>query len=271
MTLASATVAFGPGGPVLRAGAGLPIEVMVLGRPVAEAVEMLPRLFNLCRVAQGMAARLSLGMPAAGDLRAEVVREHVLKLCVLLPRALGMAPLAIPADPSVLVGAEGPLAPLARRIAGMFAPGEACCDALPLPPGPLAEGAFENSAAGRQAGNYLLRQVEASHGRGPLWRLFGLVADLEAALQGRLPEPTVTDGVACVPATRGAYGLRMTQAAGIVTGITRRTPTDHILAPGGALMQSLARLPAAKRALAPLVIALHDPCIPVTLREVQDA
>lgn len=268
MTLAAATVAFGPGGPVLRAGAGLPVEAMVLGRPVGEAAELLPRLFNLCRVAQGMAARMSLGMAATGDLRAEVVRDHVLKLCVMLPRALGMAPLAIPPDPLALVGAARPLA---ARIAGMFAPGEACCDVLPLPPDPLAEGAFENSAAGRQAGLPALRAVEASHGRGPLWRFVGLVADLEAAVAGRLPAPVVADGVACVPAARGAYGLRLAQAGGIVTGITRRTPTDHMLAPGGALVQALARLPAAKRALAPLVIALHDPCIPVTVREVQDA
>ena len=107
---------------------------------------MLPRLFNLCRVAQGMAALLSLGLPAAGDLRAEVIRDHLMKLCLLLPRALGAAPLPLPADPACLPGSRGlpadgnpagwdsPLAPLATRIAAAFAPGEACrCVAAPSP------------------------------------------------------------------------------------------------------------------------------------------
>ena len=283
MTLAAASIVFGPAGPVLRPGPMLPVEAMLLGKPMAEAAEMLPRLFNLCRVAQGMAALLSLGLPAAGDLRAEVIRDHLMKLCLLLPRALGAAPLPLPADPACLPGSRGlpadgnpagwdsPLAPLATRIAAAFAPGEACSDALPPPPRPLAEGAFENSAAGRQAGHPALKAIEAAHGRGPLWRFFGLVADLDAALQGRLPAPTVANGIACVPAARGAYGLRIAQAGGIVTGLHRRTPTDHLLAPGGALIGALAALPLAKRALAPLVVALHDPCIPVTIDEVQHA
>ncbi|NGM47677.1 hypothetical protein G5B31_19265 [Rhodobacter sp. SGA-6-6] len=283
MTPAAASIVFGPAGPVLRPGPQLPVEAMLLGKPVAEAAGMLPRLFNLCRVAQGMAAFLSLGLPAAGDLRAEVIRDHLVKLCVLLPRALGMAPLPLPADPASLLGRRGlpadgdpagwdsPLAPLAGRIAASFAPGEARSAALPPPPSPLAEGAFENSAAGRQAGQPGLKAIEAVCGRGPLWRFFGLVADLEAAIQGRLPAPTVADGIARVPAARGAYGLRIAQAGGIVTGLHRRTPTDHLLAPGGALIGALAALPAAKRALAPLVVALHDPCIPVTIGEAQDA
>lgn len=283
MTLAAARIGFTTGGPVLRPGPGLPVEAMLLGKPVAEAADLLPRLFNLCRVAQGMAARLSLGLPATGDLRAEVIRDHLLKLCVLLPRALGAAPLPVPADPALLPGSKGfpadgnpagwdsPLAPLARRIADAFAPGEACSGQLPPPPGPLAEGAFENSAAGRQAGHPALMAVEAAWGRGPLWRFFGLLADLEAAMQGHLPAPTAARGIACVPAARGAYGLRIAQAGGIVTGLLRRTPTDHLLAPGGALIRALATLPAPKRALAPIVVALHDPCIPVTVDEAQDA
>ena len=107
--------------------------------------------------------------------------------------------------------------------------------------------------------------------RGPLWRVWGLVADLEAACLGHLPAPQVTGTTACVPAARGAYALRLTQGAGLVTGITRITPTDHQLAPGGALIQALASLPATRRALAPQVIALHDPCIAVTVTEAQDA
>ena len=41
---------------------------------------------------------------------------------------------------------------------------------------------LDSSAAGRQATHPLLCSVEASHGRGPLWRLCGLLADLQAAL-----------------------------------------------------------------------------------------
>ncbi len=75
----------------------------------------------------------------------------------------------------------------------------------------------------------------------------------------------VEAGVAAVQAARGAYALRLVQEGGVVTAIARRTPTDHQLAPGGPLERALAALPADGRALAPLVLALHDPCIPVTV------
>lgn len=275
-----ATVTFGPEGPMLRAAPQLPFEAMVLGKPVSTATDLLPRLFNLCRMSQGLAARLALGLPTIEDTSAEVVRHHALKLCIILPKALGMSPNPFPADPQAILGTEGvPSRPedllrtdsLARRIADRFLPGSAICHVLPPPPSPLAEGAFENSAAGRQARHPLLRAIETEWGRGPFWRYAGILADLEAALCGKLPGPTAKDGIATVPAARGVYALRITQAAGLVTGITRRTPTDHLLAPGGALLQSLTTLPASLRSLAPLVIALHDPCVPLTIREAQDA
>lgn len=305
MTLSAATVTLGPR-PTLTAAAPLPVEAMVLGKPVAEAAEVLPRLFNLCRAAQGLAAKLSLGLPATEVPTAEIIRDHTLKLCITLPRAFGLDPITIPPTglqaqqpaasdalppggrgmgkegfASDLLGPDGlandpadmkgPLAPLFRQIAKTFPPDVATCPDLPAPQGPLEEGAFENSAAGRQSAHPLLRHIEQSHGRGPLWRLVGLMADLEAALLNRLPAPTVTEGIAAVPAARGTYALRITQRDGLVTGITRRTPTDHLLAPGGALLQSLASLPEPLHHLAPQVIALHDPCIPVTVREAADA
>ncbi len=283
MSLRAATVTFGEQGPVLEAAPPLPLEALLLGRPVAEVVEFLPRIFNLCRAAQGAAARLSLGLAPGGGLEAETIRDHVLKLCVTLPQAFGSKPLAIPADPAALLGPAGlpadmaglpswesPAAALAGQIGDAFAPGMACCAELPAPPHPLAEGAFENSAAGRQAMHPLLRSVEASHGRGPLWRYLGLLADLEAALQSRLPLPRVEDGVATVPAARGSYALWLRQTGGRVTGIVRRTPTDHMLAPGGALLQSLRTLPPALKMNAG-VVALHDPCVPVTVREAAHA
>ena len=304
MTLSSATVTFGPHGPTLTAGPALPVEALVLGKPVTEAADLLPRIFNLCRMAQGVAAKLSLGLPAAEDPTSEIIRDHVLRLCITLPQTFGLPPLPLPdlgqeqraqgsaplplsgggrgrGSPAALLGpgglpdemaeVQGPLVPLVRTIAKAFPPGTATSSALPAPTDSLAEGPFENSAAGRQSHHPLLRRIEQSHGRGPLWRLAGLMADLDAALQNRLPAPTVKDGIATVPAARGTYALRLTQANGLVTGLTRRTPTDHMLAPGGALLQSLASLPEALHHLAARVIALHDPCVPVTVREAQHA
>lgn len=309
MTLSAATVTLGPQ-PTLTAAAPLPVEALLLGKPVAEAADLLPRLFNLCRAAQGMAAKLSLGLPVTEDPTAEIIRDHVLKLCITLPRAFGLPLIPIPSPqgrgeveehaprevtslppgrggmgrggsaadllgPNGLATApadiDGPLAPLFRHVAKTFPPDIATCPRLPAPQDPLAEGAYENSAAGRQSGHPLLRRIEQTHGRGPLWRLAGLMADLDAALSDRLPAPTVTDGTATVPAARGTYALRITQRDGLVTGLTRRTPTDHLLAPGGALLQSLASLPKPLHHLAPQVVALHDPCIPVTVREAANA
>lgn len=304
MTISAATVTLGLQ-PILTAAAPLPLDALLLGKPVAEVADLLPRLFNLCRAAQGAAARLSLGLPVTEDPIAEIIRDHVLKLCITLPKSVGLDPIPRPAADlqaprpapgtslplpgggsgrgyaATLLGPDGlptdpadisgPLAPLFQRVARTFPPDIATCNALPTPDTPVAEGAFENSAAGRQSAHPLLRRIEQTHGRGPLWRLAGLMADLDAALAGRLPSSTVTDGTATVPAARGTYALRISHRNGLVTGITRRTPTDHILAPGGALLQSLASLPEPLHHLAPQVIALHDPCIPVTVREAADA
>lgn len=289
MTLSAAFVTFGPDGPLLTAAAPLPVEAMVLGRKGAEAAELLPRLFNLCRGAQGLAARMALGLAesdSGDEVQREILRDHVLKICVTLPLLFGQDRLSVPVAPETLLGRRGlperladlqgwdsPAAALAEKLILLFAPGLAVCAALPAPPAdaPLAKGAFENSAAGRQVNHPLLRQTEAAFGRGPLWRYLGLLADLEAVLRGDLPRARLCGDVALVPAARGAYALRLTQSGGLVTGIDRRTPTDHLLAPEGALLHALATLPPALRHLAPQVIALHDPCIPVTVREASHA
>lgn len=283
------------GAQILPAPA-LPLETLLRGRPVAEAAQMLPRLFNLCREAQGLAARLALGLtPTAPDadpgapapntaLRGEILRDHGAKLLVTLRRSFDLAPLPLQAlTPALLFGAAGrmpqnladlaqwqatdlPAAALLREITTLFAPHSATTRALPPPEAdPLAEGAHENSPAGRQAAHPLLQAVAATRGRGPLWRALGILADAEAALADRLPPPRLCGPTALVPAARGSYALRIDQAGGKVTGLTRRTPTDHILAPGGALQQALSRV---HPSLAPRVLALHDPCVPVTLQEV---
>ena len=130
----------------------------------------------------------------------------------LLPRSFSLASRALPRDPACLLGPRGlpsthegliAVDPVARIIDQKFPAGTAASAALPFPPEPQAEGAFENSAAGRQWLHPLLRNIESSDGRGPPWRHAGRFADLDAALSNRLPAPTVTDGTATVPACAG--------------------------------------------------------------------
>lgn len=264
----------------------LPLEALLIGRPVEDAAQMLPRLFNLCRMAQGTAALLALGLPGAEDPTPEILRDHAARIFATLRQAFGLAPL--PPPPLTAHHLFGPMGALPRTLADLmdwtasdqsiplilreigtlFPPHVATAPVLPAPPSPLAEGAYENSAAGRQTTHPLLQAVEARQGRGPLWRYLGLLADAEAALAGRLAQPELHEDIAVVQAARGAYALRLTQAEGRLTGLARRTPTDHLLAPGGALEQALSRC---HPSLAPIVIALHDPCVPVTIKEASHA
>lgn len=273
--------------------AELPLGALVLGHPVGEVARMLPRLFNLCRVAQETAVRLSLGLqmetgPTA--LADEVLRDHLLRLAVILPPLLGLPARGIAGDPLLvlfgparglpvdLIGlrtwlaADQGVTAVVSAVAKAFGPGEAAVD-LPYVDAATALSvvAVENSAAGRQATHPLLRSVAARQGRGPLWRILGMLADAEAAVAGRLPAPTIADGMARVAAARGSYALRLGQVGGMVTRIDRVTPTDHLLAPGGALECALAALPVAKRHLAPVVAALHDPCMAVKVEGMRHA
>ena len=73
-----------------------------------------------------------------------------------------------------------------------------------------------------------------------------------------------------VPAARGLYGVSAVVEAGRVRKFRRITPTDHLLAPRGALAQSLESLPGPKAAaFAPVVMAILDPCYPVRLEQAQ--
>ncbi|EEW24950.1 hypothetical protein [Rhodobacter ferrooxidans] len=275
--------------PMLDPGRPLPVAALMLGRAAVEAAEMLPRLFNLCRAAQGMAARLALGLPG-GDvqaLRAEVTREHLFKLLVVWPGMLGLPARALPTGDGMAEAVFGPqglpdaegfagwlaagagVAPLMAAVAAAFAPGEAVAD-LPMlrPEAALSIAAVENSPAGRQAGSDLLAHLAKTHGKGPLWRAMGRLVDLHDPL----PAPLVlADGTALVPAARGTYALRARQTGGIVSAFARVTPTDHMTAAGGALEMSLASLPPQKAHLARLVVDILDPCVPVTISQVQHA
>jgi len=260
---------------------GPDLAAHLAGRPVAEAAALLPRLFNLCRMAQGTAARLTLGLPVSGeDTGAEVIRDHMARLHVTLRQAFGLSPRPLPAATPDLFGPSAtlpqnlsglrdwlaqdhPLAELGRAVQAAFPPGHAVTPALPQP-APLLSPA-ENSAAGRQAQHPLMQALEQAGGRGPLCRYIGILADLAAAMTGALPPPRLlADGTAVVQAARGHYFLRIGQTAGRVTTLARLTPTDHQLAPGGALDHALRGLPPG---LAPRLVALIDPCVPVTIAE----
>ena len=86
----------------VRSAPPLPVAQLILGKPVEEAAALLPRLFNLCREAQGTAARAAFGLPPNPDwaeaLRREIIREHVVKLCLKWPGLLSMPSLALPRD-----------------------------------------------------------------------------------------------------------------------------------------------------------------------------
>lgn len=283
--------------------APLPVGEMMRGKSREEVAELLPRLFNLCRSAQAMAARLALGMPEAEDsdaLRTEILRDHILRLTMILPGHFGQSPLSLPTGwqsggdllAEALFGpqrelpdapeafdafcqADTGVALLFQKISSLFHAGEAVSDALPFVSGktgldPLAR--VENSCAVRVQDHPVVTAVEKTHGRGPLWRVVARAYDLQAMLQGtpllaRSPQP----GVAQVPATRGLYTVQAETEADLVTRFARVTPTDHLQARGGVMDQTLASLGADRTGLAPLVIDILDPCSPIRVTEVAHA
>ncbi|MFG1428077.1 nickel-dependent hydrogenase large subunit [Roseixanthobacter glucoisosaccharinicivorans] len=69
-------------------------EPLLVGRRVDDALELLPRLFNLCAAAHRAAASHALGMSDAGNasaMQAETVRDHGVALFHLWPSVLGAA------------------------------------------------------------------------------------------------------------------------------------------------------------------------------------
>jgi len=288
MTLGAASLVVGAEGWRIDRQPGPDLVAYLRGRPAADMANLLPRLFNLCRMAQASAARLTLGLPMTGeDPGAEVIRDHMARLFVTLRRAFGLAPMVPPVATPALFGPSGQmpcdlaglqgwlsqdtaLASLGRAVQTEFPAPLGVTPALPDPEPRLL--ATENSPAGRQVRHPLMQALAATQGRSPLWRYIGVLIDLQAALANALPEPRLLpDGTAMVQAARGSYFLRITQQAGLVTGLTRITPTDHQLAPGGTLELALRRLPANRPDLATRLVALFDPCIPVTVPEAHHA
>jgi hypothetical protein len=113
--------------------------------------------------------------------------------------------------------------------------------------------------------------VEAMYGRGPLWRAAGRVIDLAMILEGTPPRP--------VPRPRAGHRARDARLlrregrdAERPCHVARRiTPTDHMLAPGGALAAMLSRLPPDRAMLLPVLMTLVDPCRPLNVEAARNA
>ncbi|WP_299629201.1 hydrogenase expression/formation protein HupK [uncultured Tateyamaria sp.] len=279
----------------------LPIAELVLGKPVEEAAELLPRLFNLCRVAQGVAARAAFGLPQEPGwrqaLRYEILKEHVLKLCLKWPGQLSVPPLALPIGwmqdaPALRDALFGPgqrmptsidafmafldsgtgIGPVLKAIAQVIPPASAVRADLPLTTSNsiFDRMAQENSVAGRHAVHSVMIAIETRWGRGPLWSATGLTCDLADCLEGKLPTADLRQGRSVVPAARGLYGICAQLTNGRITQFQRITPTDHLVMRGGMLEHSLATLePARANALAPVVLSILDPCFPIRLERDQ--
>lgn len=283
--------------------APLPVARLITGKGVSEAADLLPRLFNLCRTAQSAAARLAFGLPLlpehAEEMRREVLREHLIRFCLKFPAHFGACATPFPdgwqnggdAVAHALFGPRGVLPEskpefdaflergegvggILAKIRDCFAPGEAASGVLHrvTPANALTARALENSVAARQAERPALRAIEATFGRGPLWRASARAYDAQACLTGDLPAMiSPRPGLAIVPAARGTYAIEAEVRGGIVTAFHRVTPTDHLLAKGGILDQVLASLPSRKSGMASLVLDILDPCMPVRLLETEHA
>ena len=277
----------------------LPVSRLVVGRNVEEVVELLPRLFNLCRAAQGAAVEAALGRPArANDMANEVLRDHLLKFHVSWPAFFGCPPCPLPDDwaargPLLCQAAFGPAgrapataadffdflasdqgyAPVLRLIDGSFAEGEAVADLRVADHETVwSTEAIDNSVASRMSQHPAMLGIANARGKGPLWRASARLYDIAAIVDGNLPSlETPSKGEAVVPAARGMYAVRIETEGDIVIGFERVTPTDHLLAGGGVLDRSLSTLPAIKVGLGNLLLDVLDPCSPVRLKEVGHA
>lgn len=277
-----------------------PVARMVLGKPVDEVAALLPRLFNLCRVAQGVAVRAALGLELEAGwqdaLRQEILREHVAKLCLKWPALMSRPAVALPRDwmtgsdaaRRVLFGDPAGMphhfddlrdfmaqntgiAPILRAIPELFQPGEGCRATLPHATTDTVFhiGVQENSVAARRADHPVLQQIAITHGRGPLWSALAVAYELDTLLTGEHPQLWPLKEGAVVEAARGLYGITAKVEDGRVTAFTRITPTDHLTAESGALDQTLASLPAERaRGLVPLLLSILDPCYPVSVEPV---
>ncbi len=266
--------------------APLPVERLLIGKPVEEAAELLPRIFSLCRASQRIAIRLALDLPVSGDdldaLRRDIARDHAFHLGVMLPKALGLPVHPDPArlaedvqdfvrdcpDFGAFLTDACPVSVILREISLRFPDKAAEAGNLPLPNPEVmtTSDRLENTVAAQHSSSPLMRHVSARFGRGPLWRVLGRVLALSSSSLPAHVQPR--RGVAVVPASRGLYAVEAAHEDGRVTRFRRRTPTDHLLAPGGILERALATCPPGQ---GQALLAVLDPCQPVILKETADA
>jgi hypothetical protein len=272
---------------------------LAAGKPVGEAREMLGRIFNLCRAAQTAGFDIATGaVPQTDTIAAEIRRDHLMQIFMAWPKALGLTPWFdrtwLTDDKAALnalfgpnahaprsdfemagfLGSDDGVGPLLHLIGEVFGPRTALTEELPLVDADTAfrPVAVENSPAARQAVHPAVAYVEAMYGRGPLWRAVGRVIDLAMILEGRPLRPVpAPQGSAIVPATRGYYAVSVGTRDGHVTSLTRITPTDHMLAQGGALEAMLSRLPPDRAMLLPVLMTLVDPCRPLNVEAANNA
>jgi hypothetical protein len=248
---------------------------------------------------------LGLPVEAATQARvnAEALREHALALCLRWPEALGLADARgaladtarVEADPEAAGRLRAAVfAPFDRApanwarmrdwmAAGATSAARCAAEALgwqaawargeaplfdpaapPDWPAPLQRGrAADNGLAGLLADAPLMGEIEALRGRGPLWRMAARLLDFDRLL-GEPDSPLLPNG-----AVRTARGLMLARArveGARVTRFERLSPTDFLLAPGGALDAAMGALPAEPdaplAAAARLTLALLDPCLP---------
>lgn len=97
------TLTAAPSLPPLRAtrAPALPVARLVAGKRSDEVAALVPRLFSLCRAAQAAAVDTALGRPVdAKGIGREILRDHLLKLCVTWPNLLGLGARPVPFGPA---------------------------------------------------------------------------------------------------------------------------------------------------------------------------
>ncbi|MDO8932679.1 MAG: nickel-dependent hydrogenase large subunit [Rhodocyclaceae bacterium] len=275
----------------------------MLGRPADQAVRLVPLLHSLCGAAQGAAARLALqaargeaSTPAIdGAVLAEAQREHLWRLLLDWPAALGLPP-----QQALLVEGRRRLqdgsfaAWMGAALKVPFAAVEAAANGLssqPLPDGlqslpaltaaetatlwPRLDGNF--SAAPTYRGRPAETGALARHGAGTaisplLARIRARMDDLHAAHGlGRTSAATIAAGVgrAAVETARGLLLHEITLDGDRISAYVIVAPTEWNFHPEGVLktwlQDALAATPDELKAQAARAVLALDPCVRCTI------
>jgi len=264
--------------------AGAPIARLLRGKRPEEAAVLVPRLFSLCGAAQEAAIRSAFGLPVPATLTsrigAEILTEHVLRLCLVWPSVLGLAPdreavtlarNALADDGAAralrrrlfapLDGAPRDLTDLAAyRSAADSAPARLLNEVMTqwdghwgqadlpefVPARPVEwdratqGGRPVENSPAGRARSDLLAAIAERHGKGIVWRIAARLVEVERLLAG---EPAGDPAKGAAEAARGTLLVRGEGDADGISAFERLSPTDFALAPGGLLETALATLP----------------------------